>query len=237
MELRQYWNVIWKRRWLVVAIVGLTTVLSVYMALRAGVTYEAEVRLIARQEPTQDQRSPMVYTFDRYYNWFSSEFLVDDYTLIVQSDAFANAVLGIMGDKLTLGKPRGTLTNADIKGAMEVDRKNRELRVKVTAPTRDEAKEFANTIAMVLTDARMKPIRGPMVDDKPVFTQIDEATSDEIKSSRTKEVINAGIRVAISIAAALALVFLLEYLDVSVRDARDAENLLDVPVLGTIPRG
>ena len=32
------------------------------------------------------------------------------------------------------------------------------------------------------------------------------------------------------IAAALALVFLLEYLDTSVRDARDAESLLDMPV-------
>jgi capsular polysaccharide biosynthesis protein len=237
MELRQYWNVIWRRRWLVLAIVGLTTIFSVYLALRASPTYEAEVRFIARQEPTPDQRNTMVFTFDRYYNWFSSEFLVDDYTLIVQSDAFANAVRGIMGNHLTLGTANSQPTNSEIKAAMEVDRKNRELRVKVTAPTREEAGDFANTIAMVLTDAKMKPIRGPMVDDKPVFTQIDEATSDEIKSSRTKEVINAAIRIAIGIAAALALAFLLEYLDVSVRDARDAENLLEMPVLGAIPRG
>ena len=236
MELRQYWNVIWKRRWLVLAIVGLTTIFSLYTALRAGLSYEAEVRFITRQEPTPDQRSTMVFTFDRYYNWFSSEFLVDDYTLIVQSDAFANAVRGIMGNRLTLGTANGQPTNSEIKGAMEVDRKNRELRVKVTAPTREEAADFANTIGTVLTDARLKPIKGPMVDDKPVFTEIDEATSDEIKSSRTKEVINAAIRVAISIAAALALAFLLEYLDTSVRDARDAENLLDMPVLGAIPR-
>ena len=236
MELRQYWNVIWKRRWLVLAIVGLTTIFSAYIALRAGLSYEAEVRFIARQEPTPDNSRFAVFTFDRYYNWFGSEFLVDDYTLIVQSDAFANAVVGIMGDKLTLGKPRGALTNADVKGAMEVDRKNRILRVKVTASSKDEAAEFAKTIGMVLTDAKMKPIRGPVVDDKPVFTQIDNATTDEIKSSKTKEYINAAIRVAISIAAALALAFLLEYLDVSVRDARDAENLLEIPVLGAIPR-
>jgi capsular polysaccharide biosynthesis protein len=235
MELRQYWNVIWKRRWLVLAIVGLTTILSAYMALRAGRTYEADVRFITRQAPTSDNNSYVVFTFDRYYNWFSSEFLVDDYTLIVQSDAFANAVHGIMGDRLSLGRG-SALTNADIKGAMEADRKNRELHVKVTASSRDEAVEFAKTVAMVLTDAKMKPIRGPMVDDKPVFTQIDEATPDEVKSSTNKEVINAAIRVAISIAAALALVFLLEYLDTSVRDARDAESLLDMPVLGAIPR-
>src|SRR5947209_20611640 len=103
MELRQYWNVIWKRRWLALAIVGLTTILSAYMALRASPSYEAEVRFITRQVPTPDSGQYVVFTFDRYYNWLGSEFLVDDYTLIVQSDAFARAVLGIMGDRLTLG--------------------------------------------------------------------------------------------------------------------------------------
>src|SRR5207248_5303695 len=144
MELRQYSNVIWKRRWLVLAIVGLTTIFSAYIALRAGLSYEAEVRFIARQEPTTDNSRFAVFTFDRYYNWFGSEFLVDDYTLIVQSDAFANAVRGIMGNRLTLGTANGMPTNSEIKGAMEVDRKNRILRVKVTAPTREEAGDFAN---------------------------------------------------------------------------------------------
>jgi capsular polysaccharide biosynthesis protein len=35
---------------------------------------------------------------------------------------------------------------------------------------------------------------------------------------------------------ALALAFLLEYLDNSVRDERDARRVLDMPVLGTIPK-
>jgi len=153
MELRQYWHVIWKRRWLVLAIIGLTSILSIYMALRASPTYEAEVRFITRQAPTTlDTGNSMVFTFDRYYNWYSSEFLVDDYTLIVQSDAFARAVLGIMGDRLTLGKGRDTLTTADVKGAIEADRKNRELRVKVTATSRAEAREFSQAAALVLTD-------------------------------------------------------------------------------------
>jgi len=236
MELRQYWAVIWKRRWLVLAIVGFTTILSGYMALRAAPTYEAEDKFVTRQQPAPDNNNYVVFTFDRYYNWFSSEFLVDDYTIIVQSDAFANAIRAVMGPELTLGTANGKPTNAEIKGAMEVDRKNRELRVKVTAPSKEEAKSFADAVATVLTGAKMKPIKGPVVDDKPVFTQIDEATPDDIKSSKTKEAINAAIKIAISIAAALALAFLLEYLDTSVRDARDVERLLDVPVLGAIPR-
>jgi len=222
---------------LVLGIIGLTVIFSGYFFLTAKPTYEGEVRFIVRQQPTADNSNYVVFTFDRYYNWFGSEFLVDDYTQIVDSDAFAQSILGIMQYRLTLGKPRGTLTTADIKGALEVDRRQRELRVKVTASSREETKELADTVAMILTDAKLKPIKGSMVDDKAVFTQIDEATPDEIQSTRTKELINTIVRIAIGLAAALALAFLLEYLDSSIRDEKDAQRVLEMPVLGTIPRG
>jgi capsular polysaccharide biosynthesis protein len=232
MELRHYWNVIWKRRWLVLAILLITTAASAYMALTAGLSFEAETRYITRQLPADNEPRFLVFNYDRYYNWFGSEFLVDDYTEIVQSDAFAGAVYELISD--TLGS---NVTRDNIKNSMEVDRKHRELRVKVVAGSRDQAKRMSEAVAMVLTDARMKPIRGEMLDDRALFAQIDEATTDEIKSSRVREFLNAAIRVIVSLVAALALAFLLEYLDDSVRDERDARRVLDVPVIGAIPRG
>jgi capsular polysaccharide biosynthesis protein len=59
---------------------------------------------------------------------------------------------------------------------------------------------------------------------------------EEIQSSTGREIINAGIRVLIGLVFALALAFLLEYLDNTVRDERDARRVLDMPVLGTIPK-
>jgi capsular polysaccharide biosynthesis protein len=44
------------------------------------------------------------------------------------------------------------------------------------------------------------------------------------------------IRVAIALLAAVALAFIVDYLDTSVRDARDAEQL-GLRVIGEIPRG
>ena len=237
MELRNYWNVIWKRKWLLLAIVGLTIIFSGYLFLKAKTTYQVDVRFITRQQPIEDQSKFVVFTFDRYYNWFSSEFLVDDYTQIVKSDAFARAVLAaVPNGSVTLGKSLDTITDGDIKNAMEVDRSQRELHVAVTGYTKDETVALANAIASVLTDAKFKPISGQMVDDKPVFSQIDAATPDVAKSNRSKDLINAIIRVILGLAAALALVFLMEYLDRSVRDERDARNVLDLPVLGAIPR-
>ena len=98
--------------------------------------------------------------------------------------------------------------------------------------TTERAKKF-----IAAHDAKFKPLNNSkMVDDKAVFSQIDEATLDDIKSSTAKEAINAAVRIIIGIAAALALAFLLEYLDSSIRDEQDARRVLDMPVLGTIPR-
>ena len=245
MELKQYWHVIWKRRWLVLAIVGLTAIISAALFLTSKPSYQAEVRFITRQEPSPDNASSpgvtgspgnLVFTFNRYYNWFGSEFLVDDYTQIVESDAMANSVLQEMSKTLSLGKGRDKLTVNDIKDSLQADRKHRELHVQVTGASKDEAKAMADAVTTVLTDAKLKPLKGTMVDDKPVFSEIDEATLDEIKSTRGKDLTNAAIRVIVGLVAALALAFLLEYLDSSVRDERDAARVLELPVLGTIPK-
>lgn len=249
-------------------IVLLATAISAFMAVTAPRTFETEVKFITRQEPTPDSAEQLYFTFDRYHNWFASEFLVDDYTQITTSDAFAASTLATMredffADKviedlneqiqdaansgettLPSGKERvdrlkgniGALKMQDVKNAIESDRKHRNLRLIITAGDRDVAKGIADAAAIVLADAKMKPIRGEMVDDKGVFAQIGRAGIDNIQSSRSKEITNAAIRAVMGLVLALALVFLLEYLDDSVRDERDARRVLEMPVLGTIPK-
>jgi capsular polysaccharide biosynthesis protein len=268
MELRQYWNVIWRRRWLVLGIVLLATAVSAFMAFTAPRTFETEVKFITRQEPTPDSAEQLYFIFDRYYNWFSSEFLVDDYTQITTSDAFAASTLATMREDFFPNKVIEDLNNQiqeaakpgetphlygepvaeklkdnisklkiqDIKSAIASDRRHRELRLTITAKDSDVTKAIADAAAIVLSDAKMKPIRGDMVDDKGVFAQIGRAGIDNIQSSRSKEIINAAIRAIMGLVLALALAFLLEYLDNSVRDERDARRVLDMPVLGTIPK-
>jgi len=45
-----------------------------------------------------------------------------------------------------------------------------------------------------------------------------------------------GLRTLIGLLVGIALAFLLDYLDTSVRSRDDAENLLRLPVVGVIPR-
>jgi hypothetical protein len=239
---------------LVLLIVFLVAAISGLMALTGARSYEAEARFITRQAPTGDQAA-QYFTFDRYYNWFSSEFLVDDYTEVVESDAFAAATLNVLRDSVAhnvLARPDyGSLTSEaqeqartvinkltpeHIKGMIQTDRKHRILRLMVTASPKVVAKAISDASATVLADSRMEPVQGQTVDDRAVFSQIDLATMEEIQSSTGREIIAAIIRVLIGIVAALALAFLLEYLDNSVRDERDAKRVLDMPVLGTIPK-
>jgi capsular polysaccharide biosynthesis protein len=227
MELRQYWNVIWRRRWLVLAIVLLSALVSVVLYVRTQPTYEAQIRFITRQAPDAPGVETGLFLNQPNGYWIGSEFLVDDYTEIVKSDSFAKAVNDAIG---------GGMNVPLIKAYIDADRKNRELRLIITGRTRDEAQLLAEASAKVLTELRLKPVSGTMADDKAVFTQIDAASPETIKSSTSKDLINALIRFLIGLALALALAFVLEYLDNSVRDERDARNVLDLPVLGTIPR-
>jgi capsular polysaccharide biosynthesis protein len=277
MELRQYWNVIWRRRWLVLAIVVIAALLSAFLLLTTPKSYKTEIKFITRQEPTVDNPgSPgivggpgnLVFTFNRYYNWFSSEFLVDDYTQITRSDAFAGSVLETIWDPgfpqkvidtlnqqartntpqdqqppvlgpemvVNLRVEIGKLTLQDVKSSIESDRAQRELHLVINSSSGELAKAIADASAIVLTDAKLKVVRGTLVNDEPAFSQIDDARVDSIQSSRSRDIINAVVRVIIGVVLALALAFLLEYLDSSIRDERDARKVLDLPVLGTIPR-
>jgi hypothetical protein len=251
-------------------------VVSALMYLMSDRTYEATVRFATRQDTTEqglgqpvDVEGQVLFTFDPYYyRWFGSEFLVDDYTQIAASDAFAQSVLATMRETWFAEQimedlneqareqagPNGNpqlrsedhvtqledeideLTPSDIRAAIGADRRHRELRLTVTTPGLDMTKAVADAAGIVLTDAQIQPVRGDMVDDLARFWQLDRVGPMNIESSRSQEILNAIIRVIIGLVAALALAFLLEYLDNSVRDERDAAKVLDLPVLGAIPR-
>jgi capsular polysaccharide biosynthesis protein len=253
MELRQYWNVVWKRKWLVLAIIAVAAALSAFLFLRTGRVYQEQIRFITRQQQQPSNNQPGIFDYNLYYNWISSEYMVDDFTEIVKSDSFNMAVIDTLKSEIDSGQitevQTGTLLLdwdklrtdvaklklSDINGYISTDRKQRELRVIVNGPTRDMTAAVLDAAGIVLTGNKIVPIRG-QYGDKPVLGQIDKVTLDKIDSSLSKDVINAAIRVALGIVAALVLVFLLEYLDNSVRDERDAKRVLELPVLGAIPK-
>ena len=245
MEIRQYLAVL-IRRWPILAIIiGLTALGGLVNFLRTPATYTAETRLLVRQQPTPDNLP--YFTFDRYYNWFSDEFLVDDYTEIVGSRAFADQVVARLHEyPLTDGKPRFAIDTrgvlaGDVVGHLSADRQHRVLIVTAQSGDRGLADAMANAAADVLgaasTPNSAAPSLNPVqIQDKPMFGLLDASDANHVASNRGRALINAGVLVGLGLVAALALVFLIEYFDDRLRDEAEAERLLGAPVLGRIPR-
>lgn len=229
MELRQYLAVI-RRRWpLVAVIVGLSALLSLGLVLLQHPTYTAFTRIAVRQRTLPAQPATPgqggLYTYDQYYTFYSSEFLADDYAIIVTSEAFAQQVAAKMGVPA-------------LPGALTTDRKQRELTILATADDSAVAVKMAQAAGDVFTalsaaSSTAPNINGVAIHDNALFAVIDRATS--AASNRSRQLTNAVIAAAVGLALALALAFLLEYLDTSLRDSADAEQVIGLPVLGAIP--
>jgi capsular polysaccharide biosynthesis protein len=89
MELKQYVYIVWKRIWIPLALVVVAGVAGLLLMPSPPASYSSSMRFTVGVQPQEltDQ-----YTYDSYYAWLSSEYLVDDMTALVGSQVFANDV-------------------------------------------------------------------------------------------------------------------------------------------------
>jgi capsular polysaccharide biosynthesis protein len=113
----------------------------------------------------------------------------------------------------------------------------------VTARTGNpgQADAIANAAADVLTNLSLSKSAAPslspvQIQDDAEFGLLDRSNAGLVSSSRSRALIDAGVRLGLGLVAALALAFLIEYFDDRLRDGAEAERLTGVPVIGTIPR-
>ncbi len=224
MELRQYWGIVRKRLWIVIALVAIVLVAS--LALRPGrpTVYQTSMRFTVAVVP--ESRSDGYYTYDRYYTWMTSEYLVDELTEIAGSEAFARAV------SEELANDGLDLSAGALHGSLGADRKHRILTLRITWGHEAELAEIANAAAKVLrersadflgqlgsTDADIRLI------DPPVVLPAGQSLKDKL---------DLPIRLFLALVAGVALAFLLDYLDDTVRDRAEVEAM-GLVVLGEVP--
>jgi len=128
-----------------------------------------------------------------------------------------------------------------VLGTLSADRKHRILSITAQTGSFGNAPAFAMAAADVLTDQTLSHSAAPLltpvqIQDNAEFGLLDTTDAGGTQSNRRRLALNAGIGVILGIVAGLALAFLVEYLDTRLRDESDAERLLGVPVLGSIPR-
>jgi capsular polysaccharide biosynthesis protein len=222
MILKRYWHIIWQRVWLVILLLLLVLGSYVVTYRPSAPTFIASMRFTVGITP--EPSSGQYYTYDRYYTWLTAEYLIDDLSEVVKSGAFAQDVALISGIAVSPGA---------IQGATSSGKLHRILSLSISWPNETELRQIATVAAQVLQQHNNRYL-GQLGTDNAVITLIDPPTiSQTAKSLRQR--LDLPLRLLLALVAGIILVFIIEYLDDTIRGRDDLDHL-GVPVLAEIPR-
>ena len=224
MELRQLWKII-RRRW-VLALIPAVVVLALGVATwrPAPPAYNAGVRFVVGQPPGA---AAAEFDEQRYYNWLTSEYIVNGLTDWVRGGKFAEAVSKRLATQ-GIDVPAGA-----IQGGLAVDNARSMLTISLTAGDATQLEQMLGGVIAVLTEdnAGALPQLGG---ENALLTQLDEPVVNPI-SAGIRSQLDLPLRVALALAAGLGLALLAHYIDPTVRD-REEVTRAGLSILAEIPK-
>ncbi|HRN69482.1 MAG TPA: hypothetical protein PLD89_15260 [Promineifilum sp.] len=224
MELRQLWKII-RRRW-VLALIPAVVVLALGVATwrPAPPAYNAGVRFVVGQPPGA---AAAEFDEQRYYNWLTSEYIVNGLTDWVRGGKFAEMVSKRLATQ-GIDVPAGA-----IQGGLAVDNARSMLTISLTAGDATQLEQMLGGVIAVLTEdnAGALPQLGG---ENAQLTQLDEPVVNPI-SAGIRSQLDLPLRVALALAAGLGLALLAHYLDPTVRD-REEVTRAGLSILAEIPK-
>lgn len=259
MELLTYWNIIWRRLWLIILIVGVVTLYSGYQYYKLYKTpgalkaYSTTMTIQVGLQPTnpQDISSADIVTV--------SESLADALATgpILSSSTFDKQVVnqiqsdsGAIAQKFGANPNLGDIQNASaIGGALSAARVHSLVTVTANWITAPGAWAINTAVGEVLSNNTCTYLnyyipQGSACSTtsnagQPVVTaKVISSTSDPglIPGPSANKVTLYILLILVALIIGIALAFLLDYFDDRIRGKDDAAQLLHLPVYGTIPR-
>ncbi len=222
MELREYWKIL-RRRWWIPAVLVVLVGLASLLTYRAPVTsYNASVRFTIGVSADRSVQGvdPILTAYQ------ASEYIRDDFVEILHSEMFANDVnTNLQGTGITI-------TKDNISGAVEKQR--RIMSMNISAGNPDQARTIAQAASKTLETENSKYFK-QLGSEGATVTIIDGPDVSAVGPG-LRERLDIPIRLALALVAGVFLVFLLDYLDDTVRSGREIEAM-GMQVLAEIPRG
>lgn len=224
MELRRYWQVL-KRRWLLVLIpavvvlgIGLLTYLPPVPAYTTG------VRFIAGQAPAP---GTALEDEERYYNWLTSEYIVNGLTDWVRGGEFSTAV-----SQYLAGQGHDIPAPA-IQAGLVADNARSMLTLSLSgANTQDLATMMDGVIAVLTTqNAAALPQLGG---ENALLTQLDQPMVSQLPTGIRGQ-LELPLRILLALLVGVGLALLAEYLDPTIRTREELQEL-GLAILGEIPK-
>jgi len=215
LDLYAVWRVL-SKRWKLIIILPLVAVLAsaVYSLFVVTPQYETSTTLMVMRRIELDEV--------QYDDIRVSRQLAETYREIVRSHAVLEEAIASSALPYTVGALRGKI---DVESVRDTEIFN----IIAKDPDPAMAAEIANGVALAFQD------QAQVLMDMENINVIDPAREPAGPvTPRVEQNIVVALLVGILTAAGLA--FLLEYLDRSIRDPEEASRLLEVPVLGVIPK-
>ena len=222
MELRAYGAVLKRHARLIGLITLATLVISVAMALRGPSAYTATMRLAISVVP--DPRVGDFFKFDSYYSVLTSEYLADDLSELLRSEAFAADVSAEMGN---------TVEPEAIVNLTRTKKTHRLLDVQIAAGNPQSALAIAEAYERVLNTKLPEYLAFLQANNG--FVRIVNRPKVARTNSLPLTAAEVGLRTMAGLLGAVGLAFLLEYVDDRLRDRRQVESFLGTTVLAEIP--
>lgn len=219
LDLRQLLGVIRKRIWTILSLTGAATITAALLSFfYLTPIYEASTQLLVNKS---DKNQQTLYSL----NDINADMkLAETYSVIIKSPRIMDLVIQQMGLTISYEKLTDKVKVSPVKNSQVIS---------ITVSDESEAK--AARIANSIVDVFKKEIVSIMnVDNVQVLTI---AKPDPVPIPvKPKPVLNTAIAFVIGVMAGVALAFLLEYLDTSIKTEQDVEQFLNLPVLGSIPK-
>ena len=220
IELRQYWDVL-RKRWMIVIL------LPIIAAVTSGIVsyffikpvYQASTTLIVGKKASEAGQVASQMLDNNVL--LANQQLAKTYATIAQSRTVEQNVIKNLNLPLTVESLDSLISINPVK-TTEI------LEIQVTNTNPELAATIANTMAQEFSKA---VIEIKKVDSVSI---VDAAVTPDNPIKPNKK-LNVLIAFVVGLMASVGLVFLLEYMDNTIKTTSDIEKLLGIPVLGVIP--
>lgn len=221
IELRQYWEIL-RKRWIIVI------ALPIIAALTSGIisffvlvpVYQASTTLIVGKKATEAGELAVQMLDNSVLQ--ANQQLAKTYAAIAESRTVQQNVINDLDLDLSVEALRSTISINPVKTTELL-----EISVTNTDPE----------LAAAIANATVKEFSKSVIDIKKVdsVSIVDPAVTPTQPVKPNKK-LNILIAFVVGLMASVGLVFLIEYIDNTVKTSEDVEKILGIPVLGVIPQ-
>ncbi|MFJ7729668.1 YveK family protein [Neobacillus sp. NPDC097160] len=177
--------------------------------------YQASTQLLVNQ--SKNEQAPV------QYNEVQTNLqLINTYNVIIKSPAILDLVIKELNLDMTVSELNGKITVGNETNSQVVNLSVQDTNAKMAAKIANKTAEvFQKQIVTIMS-----------VDNVSILAKAEVA--DHSSPIKPKPLLNVAIALVVGLMVGVGLAFLLEYLDNTIKNEQEIENLIGVPVLGSI---